>query len=100
MSYILMHCGKKKKENGWARMYQVSSSVITAVGQQCRLPRVKNDCLMENLPKKYKNWLCAADPTDFEGREECHGSSKYINDKTKNKTKSSFYSNGELCHIC
>lgn len=38
-------------------MYQVSSSVITAVGQQCRLPRVKNDCLMENLPKKYKNWF-------------------------------------------
>lgn len=55
---------------------------------------------MENLPKKYKNWLCAADLTDFEGREECHGSSKYVNDKTKNKTKSSFYSIGELCHIC
>ena len=35
-------------------MYQVSSSVITAVGQQCRLPRVKNDCLMENYPKNTK----------------------------------------------
>lgn len=54
MTYVVHTNALWQKEKRWARMYQVSSSVITAVGQQCRLPRVKNDCLMENYPKNTK----------------------------------------------